>query len=64
VSTVDDLVVVLRGDPDDASLAALVTVLARLAGAYGERPPAARSAWPGEPWRHAPGAWRRSGLPR
>ncbi|MEV7097701.1 acyl-CoA carboxylase subunit epsilon [Amycolatopsis sp. NPDC051045] len=64
MSVTKQLVLVVRGEADDASLAALVTVLAGLAAASGEPPPPARSAWAGESWGRGPGAWRRSGLPR
>ncbi len=60
---------VVRGEPDDAELAALLAVLAARSG--GTPPPAP----PPSPWRdrgrslhapahHGPGAWRASGLPR
>jgi hypothetical protein len=62
MSTVDELVLVVRGAPDDASLAALVAVLVRCAAAA-EPPPPPRSPWAGESWCPGPGAWRRSGLP-
>ncbi|MDT7800012.1 MAG: Acyl-CoA carboxylase epsilon subunit [Actinomycetota bacterium] len=62
MSTVDELVLVVRGAPDDASLAALVAVLVRCAGAA-EPPPPPRSPWAGETWHPGPGAWRRSSLP-
>ncbi|MFJ1764957.1 acyl-CoA carboxylase epsilon subunit [Amycolatopsis sp. NPDC088138] len=64
MSTVDELVLVVRGAPDDASLAALVAVLVRCAGAAAAGPPPPRrSPWAGETWRPGPGAWRRSALP-
>ncbi|MEA5366954.1 acyl-CoA carboxylase subunit epsilon [Amycolatopsis sp., V23-08] len=62
MSTVDELVLVVRGAPDDASLAALVAVLVRCAAAAEEVPPP-RSPWAGETWSPGPGAWRRSALP-
>ncbi|MFG1645311.1 acyl-CoA carboxylase epsilon subunit [Amycolatopsis sp. NPDC049252] len=63
MSTVDELVLVVRGAPDDASLAALVAVLVRCAGAAGPPPPPPRSPWAGDTWHPGPGAWRRSALP-
>ncbi|MEV0678295.1 acyl-CoA carboxylase subunit epsilon [Actinosynnema sp. NPDC050436] len=62
---------VVRGNPDDAELAALTAVLANLA-TTGEAPdaPAPRSSWADRsrlvrpPLAHGPGAWRASGLPR
>ncbi|WP_103352581.1 acyl-CoA carboxylase subunit epsilon [Amycolatopsis sp. CA-128772] len=59
-----ELVLVVRGEADDASLAALVTVLAGLAAAAQESPPPTRSAWAGGGWGNGPEAWRRSALPR
>jgi hypothetical protein len=59
---------VLSGAPDDAELAALVTVL-HAAGSPAPEP-VARSPWadpvwrPGAPMRARAGAWRLSGLPR
>ena len=60
---------VVRGDPSEEELAALVTLLtARAASAAADRPQP-RSAW-ADPARRlraplapGPGAWRRSGLP-
>lgn len=64
---------VIKGNPTDEELAALVTVLAARAqavqAANAERPPR-RSAWSDrvrtlrQPLPHGPGAWRASGLPR
>ncbi|WP_329073371.1 acyl-CoA carboxylase epsilon subunit [Amycolatopsis sp. NBC_01480] len=55
----------LRGNPDDVGLAALVAVLARCRAArHGGFPRSACSAWAGEPWGRVPGAWRRSAMPR
>ena len=60
---------VLRGSPDDAELAALVTVLAALAGqSTVDLPEPVVSAWRRVPRpRTSPevgeGAWRASGLP-
>jgi hypothetical protein len=58
---------VVRGEPDDAELAALTAVVAALASAGGEtREPPARSRWSDRgallrtPLRHGPGAWRAS----
>ncbi len=67
---------VVRGNPTDAELAAVVTVLAARAGAAAAaayEPTPARA--PGSRWSdksrlmrtsisHGPDAWRRSGLPR
>ncbi|MFC4459785.1 acyl-CoA carboxylase subunit epsilon, partial [Pseudonocardia nematodicida] len=62
---------VVRGNPDDAELAALTAVVAAAASAGGaDAPPPA----PPSPWSHpaaqlraplvpGPGAWRASGLP-
>lgn len=61
---------VVRGEPSDAELAALATVLAGLSAAAPGPAPAPRSAW-GDPARMladrrhpGPDAWRRSALPR
>jgi hypothetical protein len=60
---------VVRGEPTDEELAALVAVLSTL-GSEPETPEATRSAWSDrrvlvrEPLAHGPGAWRASGLPR
>jgi hypothetical protein len=62
---------VVRGEPDDAQLAALTVVLAAVAGSASTEPPSG----PGSAWndRHAmlrrplhpgPGAWRTSTWPR
>ncbi|WP_020670854.1 acyl-CoA carboxylase epsilon subunit [Amycolatopsis nigrescens] len=60
---------IVRGDPDEAELAALVAVFAALAA--GARPEAEReSIWADPAWRHGeppppgPDGWRGSGLPR
>ena len=61
---------VVRGAPDDDELAALVTVVAALAGRVAAAPAPPRSPWRdrGRNIRPAigpgPGAWRASGLPR
>jgi hypothetical protein len=64
---------VIRGDVTPEEIAALVAVLGARAGAAGAGEPAAparRSAWSDRsrlqraPLRPAPGAWRRSALPR
>ncbi|MEU4801926.1 acyl-CoA carboxylase subunit epsilon [Actinosynnema sp. NPDC023587] len=62
---------VVRGNPDDAELAALTAVVAGLATTGGTADvPARRSAWSDRsrlvraPLAHGPGAWRASGLPR
>ncbi|TDV36870.1 acyl-CoA carboxylase subunit epsilon [Actinophytocola oryzae] len=60
---------IVRGDPSDEELAALVAVVTTL-GAGEEPPPERPSAWSDrrvqvrEPLAHGPGAWRASGLPR
>ena len=65
MSVTNELVRVVRGQADDESLAALVTVLAGLAASASRPLPApARSAWSGTSWSNGPGAWRRSALPR
>lgn len=61
---------ILRGEPSDAELAALMTVLFALANAGTAEPPAPRrTAWadPAQalrtPLHPGPGAWRASALP-
>jgi hypothetical protein len=62
---------VVRGEPTDAELAALVAVLAARAGAAraAAATPAPRPSWANParrlrtPIRPNPGAWRRSALP-
>jgi hypothetical protein len=60
---------VVRGEPTDEELAALVAVLSTL-GSEPETPEPTRSAWSDrrvlvrEPLAHGPGAWRASGFPR
>jgi hypothetical protein len=54
---------VVRGNPDEESLAALVAVLLGYAAAAKPAGSPVRSPWAGEPWRQGPGAWRRSALP-
>ncbi|OZM75064.1 acetyl-CoA carboxylase biotin carboxyl carrier protein subunit [Amycolatopsis antarctica] len=60
---------VVRGDPDDAELAALTAVLAAASPVPGGGGPVRRSAWADRAaaLRHlprpGPGAWRASGLP-
>jgi hypothetical protein len=58
---------VVRGEPDDAELAALTAAVAALAAAGDDRTePRARSRWSDRgammrvPLRHGPGAWRAS----
>ena len=58
---------VVRGEPDDAEVAALTAAVAALAAARGESgEPAGRSRWSERgslmrrPLRHGPGAWRAS----
>lgn len=59
---------VVRGNPSDEELAALVAVVTSLRAGTDEEP--ARSAWSDRrallraPITHGPGAWRASGLPR
>jgi hypothetical protein len=61
---------VVRGDPSDEELAALVAVVTSLNTATPDEPAQARSAWADRralvraPLPHGPGAWRASGLPR
>ena len=60
---------VVRGDPSDEELAALVAVVTSLRAPVEEKEPV-RSAWSDRrallraPLAHGPGAWRASGLPR
>ncbi|MEV4058324.1 acyl-CoA carboxylase epsilon subunit [Amycolatopsis sp. NPDC049688] len=60
----EELVLVVRGGADEVSLAALVAVLAGLAGRSSGPSLPERSGWAGEAWGNGPGAWRRSALPR
>lgn len=61
---------VVKGDPSDKELAALVAVVASLEVEAEEAPEPPRSAWSDrralvrEPLAHGPGAWRASGFPR
>lgn len=62
---------IVRGNPDDAELAALTAVVAGLAAATPQdRPPPRRSHWADRPsllrgpLRPGPGAWRAAGFPR
>ena len=61
---------IVKGNPSDEELAALVAVVTTLGSAGGEENPRQRSAWSDrrvtvrEPFAHGPGAWRASGLPR
>jgi hypothetical protein len=61
---------VVRGEPDDAELAALLAVLATGAGDAATPPAGPVSAWRDRarsvhaPVQHGPGAWRASGLPQ
>ncbi|MCG3757703.1 MULTISPECIES: acyl-CoA carboxylase epsilon subunit [unclassified Amycolatopsis] len=62
---------VVRGNPDDAELAALTAVVATAAAASAPAPPRRRTSWWGDRAAavHAPnaagdGAWRASSLPR
>ena len=60
------LMQIMRGEPADEELAALVAVFAGLARAATAEPPAARRAWADPahrlrtPLRPGPGAWRAS----
>jgi hypothetical protein len=60
---------IVRGEPTDEELAALVAVVSTL-GTAPETPAPTRSAWSDRrvlvraPLAHGPGAWRASGLPR
>ena len=58
---------VIRGEPDDAEIAALTAAVVALAAAGGEKTePDGRSRWSDRgammraPLRHGPGAWRAS----
>ena len=61
---------VVRGNPSDEELAALVAVVSAVSAAAEPQKPARRSAWSSrrnlvrEPLAHGPGAWRASGFPR
>ena len=61
---------VVRGNPTDEEVAALVAVVASLNAATEEPEPAPRSAWSDrrnlvrQPLPHGPGAWRTSAFPR
>lgn len=62
---------VVKGNPSDEELAALVAVVSTLgAAAASESPEQPRSAWSDrrvmvrEPLAHGPGAWRSSAFPR
>jgi len=60
---------VVRGEPTQEELAALVAVLASVGGS-GDAPPKATPAWSAHHRKvrvtmpHGPGGWRNSGLPR
>ena len=60
---------VVRGEPDDAELAALTAVVLSVTAAATEPEPAPRSRWADRaalvrrPMVAGPGAWRASGLP-
>jgi hypothetical protein len=61
---------IVRGEPDDAELAALTAVVLSVAAAAAATPePASRSRWADRaalvrrPTASGPGAWRASGLP-
>jgi Acyl-CoA carboxylase epsilon subunit len=61
---------IVRGEPSDEELAALIAALAVLANAAAAEPPAPRSAWADPahrlrtPPHPGPGAWRNSALPQ
>jgi Acyl-CoA carboxylase epsilon subunit len=61
---------IVKGNPTDEEVAALVTVVSVMGAAGEEEPAARRSAWSDrrvmvrEPLAHGPGAWRTSGFPR
>jgi hypothetical protein len=62
---------IVKGNPSDEEVAALVAVVSALGSASSEdAPERPRSAWSDrraqvrEPLPHGPGAWRASGLPR
>ncbi|MFL6127293.1 acyl-CoA carboxylase subunit epsilon [Actinophytocola sp.] len=61
---------VVKGNPSDEELAALVAVVSTLGSAAGQAPERPRSTWSDrrllvrEPLAHGTGAWRASGLPR
>lgn len=60
---------IVRGEPSDAELAALIAALAAVANAAAAEPPALRSAWADPahrlrtPLHPGPNAWRNSALP-
>jgi hypothetical protein len=66
--TSEPLLRVVRGEPTDVELAALVAVVAARASGEAAEPPAPRSRWaaprPRPELRHGPGAWTGSALPR
>lgn len=61
---------VVRGNPTDEEVAALIAVVSSLSTAQEEPEPAPRSAWSErrfllrQPLAHGPGAWRASAFPR
>jgi hypothetical protein len=61
---------IVRGDPTDEEIAALIAVLGAVSAPAAPGPPAPRSAWADPerrlrvPLHPGPGAWRASGLPR
>jgi hypothetical protein len=61
---------VVKGNPSDEELAALVAVVSALGAGEEEAPAPVRSAWSDrrvavrEPLAHGPGAWRSSAFPR
>jgi hypothetical protein len=63
---------IVKGNPSDEEVAALVAVVSALGSGSGseDAPERPRSAWSDrraqvrEPLPHGPGAWRASGLPR
>lgn len=61
----EPFVQVIRGNPDDSELAALIAVLVLLGGDSDATPAPPRN-WnsrPGKAWRRAPGTWWTSGCP-
>jgi hypothetical protein len=61
---------IVKGDPTDEEVAALVAVVSAMGAGGDEEPARPRSAWADrrvmvrEPLAHGPGAWRTSGFPR
>jgi hypothetical protein len=61
---------IVKGNPTDEEVAALVAVVSAMGDGGEEEPARPRSAWADrrvmvrEPLAHGPGAWRTSGFPR